>query len=112
MRTSEECVQELHRRMKARRSMKTRRRYRLIGISSAAACLVLITLVAVGVSRTPVQAPGTASGGAVASILADRASLGFILVGLIAFCLGVLVTILCFRLRKRMEEEDKHDERR
>ena len=88
--------------------MKARRR-RLIGGSSAAACLILILWAAVGVSRTPVQVPGAASDGAAASILAASGSLGFVLVCLSSFCLGALVTILCFRLRGRTEEEKRDD---
>ncbi len=110
MRTNEECIEELHRRMKSRRRMKARHRYLLMSISSVAACLFLITLVAVGVSRTTVLVPAATSEGVEASILAVRGSLGFVLVGLVAFCLGTLVTLLCFRLYQRMKEEEKRDD--
>ncbi len=34
--------------------------------------------------------------------------LGYILVTVVALCLGVLVTVFCFRLKRRME--DKRDD--
>ena len=109
MRTNEQCVEELHRRMRARRRMKVRRA-RTIGAASVAACLILTLLAALGVSRAPFRAPGAAQEGAAASILVDRGSLGFVLVGLLGFCLGALVTILCFRLRTRAETKPEAEE--
>ena len=110
MRTSEERVSELHRRMDLRRRAKARRRYRLACASAVAACLAAVLLVAVAVSRVPVQAPAAVSGGIAASLLADHAALGVVLVALVAFCLGVTVTLLCVRLRRNMEKEEKRDD--
>ena len=38
----------------------------------------------------------------------SSAALGYIVIGLLAFLLGVCVTILCFRLRQ-LEREDERD---
>ena len=43
-----------------------------------------------------------------ASMYGGSAALGYIVIGLLAFLLGVCVTILCFRLRQ-MDREDKQD---
>ena len=43
-----------------------------------------------------------------ASIFHSGAALGYIVIGLLAFLLGVCVTILCFRLRQ-MNHEDRQD---
>ena len=44
----------------------------------------------------------------------ESAALGYIIIGLLAFLLGVCVTILCFRLRQmnRENEQDKESEDR
>ena len=43
-----------------------------------------------------------------ASIFHGGAALGYIVIGLLAFLLGVCVTVLCFRLRQ-MSREDGQD---
>ena len=111
MRTSEDCVRELHRRMAARRRMKARRRVQSACGLAVAACLIGTILLAVGISRSPAQVPAATAQSAMASILAERGSLGYVLTALAAFCLGVMVTILCTRLKKRAEDEEKRDGR-
>ena len=37
--------------------------------------------------------------------------LGFLVIALIAFVLGVAVTVFCFRLKKWNDEKDKEDDR-
>ena len=39
------------------------------------------------------------------------AALGYIVIGLLAFLLGVCVTVLCFRLRQMNREDDQNKER-
>ena len=43
------------------------------------------------------------------SIFHGGAALGYIVIGLLAFLLGVCVTVLCFLLRQ-MDREDRQDE--
>ena len=38
------------------------------------------------------------------------AALGYIVIGLLAFLLGVCVTVLCFRLRQMNREDDQNKE--
>ncbi len=48
-----------------------------------------------------------------ASLVASHAALGYILMGLLSFLLGVSVTILLYRLRRhndRKKQEDREDE--
>ncbi len=101
MRTSEERVRELHRRMQVRR----RRRCRLIGASSVAACLAAALLFAVDLSRISVETPQQTIIGATGSIFADHGALGYVLVALTAFLLGAAATVLCYRLKRSMTEE-------
>ena len=110
MRTSEERAEELHRRMNALKQASARRRYRGICASACAACLLLAVALALVISRNPVHAPGAVTGGVTASSFADRASLGYVLVAIVALCLGVLVTVFCFRLKRHMDDGEKRDD--
>ena len=112
MRTSEERVAELHRRMDAMRQSKNRRKYISICAGLCAACLVVAVGFAVMIAKNPVQPPIQAGSGATASIFAEQAALGYVIVALVALCLGVMATLFCFRLKRRMEEEEKRDDRK
>jgi len=107
MRSSDERVEALHSRMKGLRAAKFRRRCRLIGASAVIGCLAVSLLIAVGVFRSALQTSGEFAFGATASVFTNRAELGFAVAALAAFCLGALVTILCHRLKKRMEREEQ-----
>ena len=111
MRTSDELVEGLHERMASRRRLKARRRYRAIGSAAAASCLVATVLVAVLVSQNPASSVESLVGSASGSIFAGNAVLGYVVVALVAFCLGALVTVFCARLKKRAEEEERDDAR-
>ncbi len=109
MRTSEERVQELHRRMNAMEKAKGRRRYQLMCAAACTACLAITIAMALIIASLPLQSPGEITGSATASIFAGHASLGYIVVDLMAFCLGALVTVFCFRMKKHMKESQDND---
>ena len=77
------------------------------------ACLALGLGQARGVLRAPAQAnsvvANSAAASAAAGIFAPGSAPGYIAVALMALALGVLVTLLCYRLRRRMG--DKRDDR-
>lgn len=51
---------------------------------------------------------GTTSGfETAATILGGNAAIGYIVIGLLAFVLGICVTILCFRIRQLNNEEER-----
>lgn len=108
MRTSEERVAELHRLMDQRKKEKSLRKYRLQSTAACAACLAITVVMALVIAQTPFQNPDAGSHGVSASIFANHALLGYVVVGLLAFFLGALVAIFCSRMRKHMEDED-HD---
>ena len=105
MRTSEERISELHRRMVQMEEEKSRRLYRVKAASIGAACAVLTLLLAFLISQVPVRIPEGEIGGAAASIFAENEVLGYIVTAFLAFCLGALATILCFRLKRGTEEK-------
>ena len=110
MRTSEERVAELHRRMAELRKKRQRRKYLLSCAGAVAACLELAVVTALVIANTPLQPPAAGTAGYTASIFAGYEHLGAIVVAILAFCLGAMVTVFCYRLRRHMEDE--HDDRK
>ena len=109
MRTSEELVEGLHQHMKTRRQRKARRKYLMIRSAAAAACLILMAFISVFVSQHPAGSSEAITGSVNASIFAGHDVTGYVVVSLAAFCLGVLITIFCMRLKKHMDEEERED---
>ena len=111
MRSHEERVAETKRRIAARQREKRLRRNTITMASAVAACLAV--LVGVSLAMPGIAAniqTGNYSGfETAASIFYGGAALGYIVIGLLAFLLGVCVTVLCFRLRQ-MNREDGQDE--
>ena len=110
MRSHEERVAETKRRI-TKIERETRRRRNSVTMASAvAACLVLL----IGASFTmpgivaSIQTGEYAGFETAASMYGCGAALGYIVIGLLAFLLGVCVTVLCFRLRQ-MNREDGQD---
>ena len=111
MRSHEERITETKRRIAARQREKRLRRDKITMVSAAAACLVLLigaSLAMPGIAARA-QAGDYAGFETAASIFHSGAALGYIVIGLLAFLLGVCVTILCFRLHQ-MNREDGQDE--
>ena len=110
MRTPEQRVEELHRRMDALKQAKARRKYNAVCASACAACLVLAVALALAVSRMPVKSTDAVKVGVTDSAYADHAALGYVLVAVAALCLGVLVTVFCFRLKRQIDDKEKRDD--
>ena len=112
MRSLEERVAETKRRIAARQREKRRRRNTITMASAVAACLAV--LVGVSLAMPGIAAniqTGNYSGfETAASIFHGGAALGYIVIGLLAFLLGVCVTVLCFRLRQMNREDDQNKE--
>ena len=104
MRTSEERILELHDRMNSLKEKKNRRSDLLKSAAVFAVCLAITVAMALVIARVPVLDPGDLGESAAASIFAEHSALGYVVIALLAFCLGALVTIFCFRLRKHKEE--------
>ena len=110
MRSHEERVAETKRRIAKIEREKRRRRNTITMASAVAACLALLigaSLAMPGIAAN-IQAGDYSGFETAASIFHGGAALGYIVIGLLAFLLGVCVTILCFRLRQ-MHREDTRD---
>ena len=107
MRTAEERVAAAKRR--ARELVRQKRRCRAAAFAGAAACLALILGLALAMPAITEHFSDAAySGGMTASVFSGG-SLGCIVVGVLAFALGVCVTLLCVRLRNYERDWDRED---
>ena len=106
----EERVAETKQRIAKIEREKRLRRNTITMASAVAACLALLigaSLAIPGIAAN-IQAGDYSGFETAASIFHGGAALGYIVIGLLAFFLGVCVTVLCFRLRQ-MSREDGQD---
>ena len=106
MRSHEERVAETKRRIAKIEREKRRRRNTVTMASAVAACLALLigaSLAMPGIAAS-IQTGDYSGFETAASIFHGGAALGYIVIGLLAFLLGVCVTVLCFRLRQMSRE--------
>ena len=113
MRSHEERIAEVKRRIVEKERQKRRQRRQIAAVSGVSACLAVIvgaSFAMPGISEQIVQ--GTSSGFETAgTILGGSTVPGYIIIGLLAFLLGVCVTILCFRIRRLDKEEQTEDQK-
>ena len=110
MRSHKERVAEAKRRIAGQERKKRMRRRAAAAAAAAAACLALIVGCALAMPDMAgrIRPGGEAGFEMAASMFGGSAALGYIVIGLLAFLLGVCVTILCFRLRQ-LEREDARE---
>ena len=99
MRSHEERIAEVKRRIAEKERRRRQQQERIAAVFGVAACLA---------------EPSMSSGfGTAATMLGGSAALGYIVTGLLAFVLGVCVTIACFRIcllhKDEQSEEQKGD---
>ena len=112
MRSHEERVAETKRRIAKIEREKRRRRNTVTMASAVAACLALLigaSLAMPGIAAS-IQTGDYSGFETAASMYGGGAVLGYIVIGLLAFLLGVCVTVLCFRLRQMNREDDQDRE--
>ena len=112
MRSHEERVAETKRRIAAMERKKRLRRNTVTMASAVAACLALLigaSLAMPGIAAK-IQAGDYSGFETAASMYGGGAALGYIVIGLLAFLLGVCVTVLCFRLRQMNREDGQNEE--
>ena len=112
MRSLEERVAETKRRIAKIEREKRLRRNTITMASAVVACLALLigaSLAMPGIA-TRIQTGDYSGFETAASIFHGGAALGYIVIGLLAFLLGVCVTVLCFRLRQMNREDDQNKE--
>lgn len=112
MRSTDERVAAVERRVKELARQKKQRQSRYIGLSAAAACLLIV--VGMGAAMPGIMAGlsqgGYANTGMMASIFYEGGALGYVLIGLLAFALGVCLTVFCVLLRRRSQQAKEDDD--
>ena len=112
MRSHEERITETKRRIAKIERENRLRRNTITMVSAVAACLALLigaSLAMPGIAAN-IQTGNYSGFETAASMYGDGAALGYIVIGLLAFLLGVCVTVLCFRLRQMNREDDQDKE--
>lgn len=113
MRNTEERVAAVKLRVKEMKRQKQVWHGRIISMSSIAACLLFIIGLSFTVPGMLVGLSGDAHtySGTAASIFDGSRAFGYVLIGILAFSLGVSVTILSYhiRLKNQMTHEDTED---
>ena len=112
MRSHEERVAETKRRIAKIEREKRWRRNTVTMASAVAVCLVLLigaSLAMPGIAAK-IQAGDYSGFETAASMYGGGAALGYIVIGILAFLLGVCVTVLCFRLQQISREDDQNEE--
>ena len=112
MRSHEERVAETKRRIAQIEREKRLRRNTITMASAVAACLVLLigASLAMPGMAAKIQTGDYSGFETAASMYGGGAALGYIVIGLLAFLLGVCVTVLCFRLRQMNREDGQNEE--
>ena len=111
MRTNEERIGLIHKRTAEIKRERQKRKQRALDMICIAACLILIVGIGSFLPDWVVGIPGGevhhASGAA--SLVGSHAALGYILMGFMAFLLGVCVTMLLYRLHRRNERKQREN---
>lgn len=106
MRSTDDQLREIMRRAERVKEKRIIKKYILT--DAAASCVCLALLIAVGVFFPPLS---PAQAGKIetqyGSLLLAAPYIGYVIVGLLAFALGVCVTLLCVHWKKWKEQERK-----
>lgn len=121
MYNTEERVAAVLHRAKEKQWHKQLRQHRIVGISSAALSLLLIVSAAFFIPGVMEQISDYdyANTGTFGSMFTNSNVLGYILIGILAFALGISVTLLGYRMHrkeplgeeKRADEDEEEDKR-
>lgn len=106
--STEEAMTEIRYRRERITVRRNRRQQIALSVTTGILSIVLLGAIAVLSGGTPVNREKTFYG----ALMAGKESGGYVLVALIAFVLGITVTFLCLRYRKRNPEhrEDGNNE--
>ena len=108
MLTDEERIKAMHERAHDINRKRQKRKVAAAGILSTAFCLMIVITTALLMPKlNDVNVSGGDAIGMNASIFTGTAALGYIVIGILAFILGVAVTIFCFRFKKKQDENDR-----
>ena len=107
MRTTEERIGLIHKRTAELKKERKKKKQRALDLLCMVACIIFIARIG---SLMPGWTAGMTGGevhhtSGAASLVGSHAALPYILMGLMAFLLGVCVTVFLYRLHRRNERE-------
>ena len=108
MRTNEERIAAMHARAAELGREKRRKQTDLAAAVSVVLSLALIFALSAWMPHFSAAMTG-APDGMSASVFSGSGALGYIVIALLSFLLGVSVTVFCFRLKKWQDERDRED---
>ncbi len=101
MRTTEERLSAMHERAEQLEYKKNVRKTWAVTAGAIAASFAIIVSVAFAIPSVIDRAQGfTPDESMSASVFASGSMLGFVVIGILAFVLGISVTILCYRIKR------------
>lgn len=109
MRSSDEQLTDILQKARQIRAKKERRRRILTEGGLALFCLCAVCVSAFFVSKAGQAQPGEAYG-PFGSLIASSPYLGYVVIGVFSFALGVSLTLLCLYLRTAGKEKDDVDD--
>lgn len=110
MRTDDEIIKAVHDRAMEMKQTQRKRQTILMGGIAFVCALVLVVLLASVMPSLQRQWSVDDSAALQASMFAASGVLSYVVVGIIAFLLGIMVTVFCVLLRRwRDGEEKSHD---
>ena len=106
MRNTDEQLREIMRRAELVKEKRNDRRLFQESLIAVCACLILLTVVSVHLPRfaPALQSPEMRQYG---SLLLAAPFTGYVVVGMLAFALGICVTLLCVHWKALRRKEDK-----
>ena len=112
MRTNEQRITARHSRTAKLKKEAENRRFAAICALSTAVCLAILAGLAFLIPRVSQNNfSGDAQGSMNASIFSDSGVSGYLVIAILAFLLGITVTVFRFRLKKYMDGKGPEDPR-
>ena len=108
MRTNEERIALMHARATELNKEQRARKVRVMQTVGAVISVAAVFMLAIFLPKISQYQQDTASGSS-ASILNDSGALAYVVISIIAFLLGVAVTMFCYRLREWQERKDNEE---
>lgn len=106
MRTTEEQLKEINQRVNTIQKQRSLRRQIALDLASGGSCLILLVVVCIWIPKlTEQEIENTASN--YGGLLLSAPYLGYVLVGILAFTLGICITLLCFHYKKLKQQRQE-----
>lgn len=109
MRTNNERTELILSGAKSLRARRKKRRTAAGHLSLFALCLALITAASLNISRTDITVDRAAADYGAATLLAQSDAVGYILIGILSFLLGICLTLLLSRIKQRDKSNDSEN---